>query len=70
MKFRKEEEPKDAFPDQCHYLNSPIQYDDFLENYESFASNTTTVGIDGVSYEMLNHLETIISRILPNMLVK
>ena len=60
MKFRQEEEQteiyQDAFPDQRHYLNSPIQYDEFLETLETFASNTTTVGIDGVSYQMLNHL--------------
>ena len=62
MKFRKKDEQKeiyqDAFPDQCYYLNSPIQYGDFsfLQILESFASNTTTVGIDGVSYQMLNHL--------------
>ena len=60
MRFRKEEEQtetdQDAFPDQCHYLNSPIQYDEFLETLESFASNTATVGDDGVSYQMLNHL--------------
>ena len=59
MKFRKEEEQKeiyqDTFSDQCH-LNSPIQTDDFLENLEPFASNTTTVGTDGVSYQMLNLL--------------
>ena len=60
MKFRKEEEQKeiyqDTFPDQCHYLNSPIQYDESLETLQSLASNTTTVGIDGVSYQLLNHL--------------
>ena len=47
---------KDAIPNQCRYLNSPVQYDEFLETLESFASNTTTVGIDGISYKMLNHL--------------
>ena len=59
MKIRKEEEQKeeyrDAIPNQCQYLNSPLQYDEFLETLESFASNTTTVGIDCISYRMLNH---------------
>ena len=58
IKFWKEEEQKeeynDAVPDQCHYLNSPLQYD--IETLESFASNSTAVGIDGISYQMLNHL--------------
>ena len=60
MKFRKEEEQteiyQDAFPEQRHYLNCLIQYDEFLETLESFSSNTTAVGIDGVLYQMLNHL--------------
>ena len=60
MKFRKEEQKEvyqDAFPYQCHYLNYPIQYDDFfLDTLESVPSNTTTVGIDGIPYQMLNHL--------------
>ena len=60
IKFRKEEEQKeeykDAIPSQCHYLNSPLQYDEFIETLESFASNSTAVGIDGISYQMLNHL--------------
>ena len=50
MKFRKEEQKEiyqDAFSDQ---------YDSLLETLESIASTTTTVGIDGVSYQMLNHL--------------
>ena len=60
IKFRKEgeqkEEYKDAIPNQCHYLNSPLQYDEFIETLESFTSNSTAVGIDGISYQMLNHL--------------
>ena len=59
-KFRKEEEQKeeykDAISNQCHYLNSPLQYDEFIETLESFASNSTAAGIDGISYQMLNHL--------------
>ena len=58
IKFSNEEEQKeeynDAIPNQCHYLNSPLQYD--IETLESFASNSTAVGIDGISYQMLNHL--------------
>ena len=60
IKFRKEEEQKeeykDAIPNLCHYLNSPLQYDEFIETLESFASNSTEAGIDGISYQMLNHL--------------
>ena len=37
-------------------MNSPLQYDEFIETLESFASNSTAVGIDGISYQMLNHL--------------
>ena len=41
IKFRKEEEQKeeykDAISNQCHYLNSPLQYDEFIETLESFA---------------------------------
>ena len=58
-KVRKEEqkeEHKDAVPNLCQYLNSPLQYNEFLETLESFESNTTTVDIDGISYQMLNHL--------------
>ena len=46
IKFRKEEEQKeeykDGIPNQCHYLNSHLQYDEFREILKSFASNTTT----------------------------
>ena len=60
IRFRKEEEQKeeykDAIPNQCHYLNSPLQYDEFIETLESFASNSTAVGTDGISYQMLNRL--------------
>ena len=60
IKIRKEEklkeDYKDAIPNQRHYLNSPLQYHEFLETLESFASNATPVGIDGISYQMLNHL--------------
>ena len=76
IKFSNEEEQKeeynDAIPNQCHYLNSPLQYD--IETLESFASNSTAVGIDGISYQMLNHLpyswKTVITCILPKILVK
>ena len=57
IKFRKEEEQKEeykhAVPKQCHYLNSPLQYDEVIETLKSFASNTTAVGIDGTSYQFL-----------------
>jgi len=47
IKFRQEEEQKeeykDAISNQRHYLNSPLQYDDFIETLESFASNSTAV---------------------------
>ena len=60
IKFKKEEEQKeeykDAISNQRHYLNSPLQYDEFIETLESFASNFTAVGIDGISYQMLNYL--------------
>ena len=70
IKFRKEEEQKeeykDAIPDHCRYLNSPLQYDECIETLKSFASNITAVGIDGISYQMLDHLpETVITCILP-----
>ena len=59
IKFRKEEgqkeEYKDTIPNQ-RYLNSPLQHDEFIETLESFASNSTAVGIDGISYQMLNNL--------------
>ena len=79
IKFKKEEEQKeeykDAIPKQCHYLNSPLQYDECIETLKSFASNTTAVGIDGI-YIISNaqpfawQLETAIIYILPKMLVK
>ena len=60
MKIRKKEEQKeeyrDVIPNQCHYLNSPLQYDEFLGALGSFASDTLTAGIDCISYQMLNHL--------------
>ena len=35
-----------SIPNQCHYLKSPLQYDEYLEMiFDSFASNTTTTGI-------------------------
>ena len=53
IKFRKEEEQKeeykDAIPDHCRYLNSPLQYDECIETLKSFASYITAVGIDGIS---------------------
>ena len=53
IKIRKEEAQKDKYKDaisnQCHYLNSPLQYDECIETLKSFASNTTAVGIDGIS---------------------
>ena len=59
IKFRKEEEQKeeykDAIPNQCHYLNSPLQYDECIVTLKSFASNSTAVGIDSISDQMLNH---------------
>ena len=58
IKFRQEEEQKeeykDAIPNQCHYLNSPLQYDEFIETLESFASNSTAVGINGISYQIIS----------------
>ena len=58
IKFRKEEEQKeeykDAIPNECHYLNSPLQYDEFIETLESFASNFTAVGIGGISYQIIS----------------
>ena len=56
IKFRKEEqkEYKDAIPNQCRNLNSPLQYDDCIETLKFFASNFAAVGIDGISYQMLN----------------
>ena len=60
IKIRKEEAQKekykDAISNQCHYLNSPLQYDECIETLKSFASNSTAVGIDGISYQMLNQL--------------
>ena len=37
-------------------MNSPLQYGEFIETLESFASNSTAVGTDGISYQMLNYL--------------
>ena len=60
MKLGKKEEQKeiyqDAFRDQRLYLNYPIQLDECVETLEYFASNTTTVSVNGVSYQMLNHV--------------
>ena len=57
IKFRKEKQKqyKGAIPNHCRYLNSPLQYDECIETLKSFASNITAVGIDGISYQMLNH---------------
>ena len=56
MEEEQKEEYKDAISNQYHYLNSPLQYDEFIDTLESFASNSTAVGIDSISYQMLNHL--------------
>ena len=47
---------EDTFPKfQYKHLNSPVQYDECLETIES-CINTTTIGIDGILYQLLNHL--------------
>jgi ribonuclease HI len=39
-----------------YYLNAKISYEEFDEALLSFKSNTTAVGLDGISYQMLIHL--------------
>ena len=40
----------------------PLQYDEFIETLKSVASNSTAVGIGGISYQMLNRLQSIDSK--------
>ena len=65
---RKEEERKsiysDPVPVQDHYLNSVFTYEEFFEALMSFKSNTTAVGLDAISYQMLTHLPDTWKRLL------
>lgn len=60
MNLRKHEEVKVKYHDPVrndfHYLNVSIQYDEFLETLQSFATTSSAVGVDGISYKLLNRL--------------
>jgi ribonuclease HI len=66
--YRKNEEQKDEYKhpisDNNHFLNSPIQYSELMHSLMSFASNSSAVGLDAVSYKMLNHLPLKWKRLL------
>ena len=47
-----------------HYLNGPIQLDEYFEVLESFAHNKSAVGPDGITYQMLTHLPSNWKRLL------
>ena len=44
--------------DFSHYLNCPIQFDEFIESLASFTDNNSAVGLDGISFQMLVNLPT------------
>jgi len=57
INYRKFEEAKESYsdplPDQNHYLNAAFTLDELKEALSSFTSNSTAVGLDGISYQML-----------------
>jgi ribonuclease HI len=68
--FRLQEEMQEKFkdinnnyPDQS-FLNSPFTFNEFIEILHSFTNNTSSVGIDGISYQMLSHLPPKWKRLL------
>jgi ribonuclease HI len=60
MAFRASEEQKDEYKDPLSdnslFINAPIQYSEYLDALSSFSSNSSAVGLDAISYKMLNHL--------------
>lgn len=49
------EEYKDPEIDENLYINCPLTINELNETLASFATNTSAVGIDGISYQMLCH---------------
>ena len=49
-------EYEDPIPDNNHYINSPITYEEFIDALNSFSCNTSAVGSDGLSYQLLINL--------------
>ena len=59
-KYRLEQEKTDSFkeplPDNDHFLNSDLKYEELVDALKSMASNSSAVGLDGISYLLLNKL--------------
>jgi ribonuclease HI len=52
--LRKEYQNSNDNNDNC--INSQIQYVEFVEALNSFSTNSTAIGLDGISYQVLIHL--------------
>ena len=51
-----------------HFLNSFVEYSEFLEALESFSTNTSPVGLYGISYQLLVHLPCAWKRLLHSLI--
>jgi ribonuclease HI len=71
MTFRANEEQKDEYTDPVSdnslFINGPIQYSEFLDALSSFSSNSSAVGLDAISYKMLNHLPSKWKKLLHSL---
>ena len=71
INFRKEKEKLEAYSEpnsvEDHYLNAPLTYEEYIEALKSFSSNSSAVGIDGISYKMILNLPSSWKRLLYNL---
>jgi ribonuclease HI/exonuclease III len=60
LTYRTAEEQKISYSDPIvnneHYLNAMFTFDEFYEILQSFSSNNSAVGSDGISYQLLYNL--------------
>ena len=74
FQYRKNEEKKKEFsepkPDQSHYLNANITFIEFDRALKHFSTNNTSVGLDGISFQMLSKLPYSFKQVLFSLFQK